>query len=66
MGAKMNAKVRGIWLLVECPFCYSPQVMRKHVMDNTVASILKKRYEVCDECGEGYFVELTEMEVELD
>ena len=61
----MDAKVRGIWLLVECPFCNSPQVMRKHVMDSTVACILKKRYEVCDDCGKGYFVTLTEQESEL-
>ena len=61
----MNAKVRAIWLLVECPYCHAPQVMRKHVMDNTVSSILKMRYEACDECGEGYFVELTERDVDL-
>ena len=65
MGAEMNAKVRAIWLLVECPYCQAPQVMRKHVLDNTVACILKRRYEICDECGKGYFVELTEMPDEL-
>ena len=60
----MDAKVRGLWLVVECPYCNSPQVMRKHVMDNTVASILKQRYEVCEECGKGFFVQLMEMDVE--
>ncbi len=61
----MDAKVRGLWLVVECPYCNSPQVMRKHVMDNSVANILKIRYEECDSCGEGFFVKLTEADVEL-
>lgn len=61
----MDAKVRGLWLLVECPYCQAPQVMRKHVMDNSVANILKARYETCETCGEGYFVKLEELETEL-
>ena len=61
----MIAKIRGLWLLVECPYCSSPQVMRKHVLDNSVINLLKTRYETCESCGEGFFVELTERDVDL-
>ena len=61
----MNAKVRGLWLLVECPHCNCPQILRKYVMDNSVSNLLQPRYETCEECGEGYFVELTERTDEL-
>ena len=56
----MIAKVRGLWLLVECPHCNSPNVIRKHVMDNAVVNILKARFEECGDCSEGFFLELTE------
>ena len=61
----MDGKVKGLWLIVECPYCHAPQVMRKHVMDNSVVNLLKKRYETCETCGEGFFVELTERDVDL-
>ena len=61
----MDAKVRGLWLLVECPFCNSPQVLRKYVRDNSISHLMQPRYENCEECGEGYFVELTEEDIEL-
>ena len=32
----MDAKIRVVWLVVECPHCNSPQVIRKHVLDNKV------------------------------
>ena len=62
---EINAKVRGLWLLVECPHCGFPQVLRKHVRDNSVTNLLRPRYDTCEECVEGYFVELTEGDVDL-
>ena len=61
----LDGKVRAVWLLVECPSCHAPQVLRKHVMDNTVSSIRKQRYEVCEECGKGFFVKLEEMDMDI-
>jgi hypothetical protein len=61
----MIAKVRGLWLLVECPHCNCPNVITKHLMDNAISGILKTRYEECEECGKGFFWELTEISHEL-
>lgn len=59
-GEIMNAKVRALWLIVECPECHRPQVVHKHVLDNTVVHLLKTRYTTCDNCDKPYFVELKE------
>lgn len=56
----MDAKVRGIWLVVECPHCNKPQVLFKHVLDNTVDAIMKIRYFSCEYCDKNCFVELKE------
>ena len=61
----MDAKVRELWLIVECPHCLRPQVFRKHVMENTVISLTKTRYMTCEFCGDSFFIELEEKEVEV-
>ncbi len=61
----MKANVKGLWLLVECPHCNSPNVIRKHIADNAVVNILKTRYEECGDCSKGFFLELTEASHEL-
>jgi hypothetical protein len=35
-----------------------PQSVRKIVIDNMVIGILKVRYETCEFCDEGFFIEL--------
>ena len=52
----MDAKIRVVWLVVECPHCNSPQTVRKQVLDNKVLNIIKPRYHICELCGEGYFL----------
>jgi hypothetical protein len=54
----LKAKVRAVWLIVECPHCMKPQSVRKIVIDNMVIGILKVRYETCEFCDEGFFIEL--------
>jgi len=61
----MNARVKGIWLIVECPHCLRMQVVNKWVRDNSVINLLKTRYMTCEHCDGAYFVELTEMNTEL-
>ena len=56
----MDAKVRELWLIVECPKCLRPQVLHKHVMDNKIVNLKQTRYMTCEYCDEGYFVELKE------
>ena len=58
----MDAKVRGLWLLAECPHCNKPQVLFRYVLDNTVDSIMKKRFFNCEHCDENCFIELKEAE----
>ena len=58
----MDAKVRGLWLVVECPHCNKPQVIFRYVLDNTVDSITKKRFFSCEYCDENCFIELKETE----
>ena len=61
----MNGKVTGIWLIVECPHCNSPKVVNKWVKDNSAINLLKTRFVTCASCDGSFFVELTEMETEL-
>ena len=61
----MNAKVRGIWLLVECPHCLKPQVIFKYVFDNTVDAVMKKRHFNCEHCEQNCFIELREVEYSI-
>ena len=56
----MNAKVKGLWLIVECPHCLKPQTVVKQVVENTIVSILKTRFITCDYCDGNYFIELSE------
>jgi ribosomal protein S27E len=61
----MNANVRGIWMIVECPHCLKPQILYKHVLDNKVVNIMKPRYFDCEFCGNNCFIHLEEMETEM-
>jgi len=61
----MDAKIRMVWLVVECPHCSCPQTVRKQVLDNKVINIIKTRYHICEICGEGYFLEMEQWEDEL-
>ena len=63
MGTNMNAKIKGIWMIVECPHCQKPQVIFKLIFDNSVDNILKPRYFECEYCGENCFVELKEKKI---
>lgn len=65
MGVAMNAKIKGIYLIVECPYCHKPQVLFKLVWDNSVDNILKPRYFECEYCNENCFVELKETKLEV-
>jgi hypothetical protein len=60
-----DAKITGLWFIVECPHCHVPQVVNKWVKDNAAINLLKTRYVNCQMCSEPYFVTLTEMETEL-
>jgi Zn ribbon nucleic-acid-binding protein len=61
----MDAKIKGVWLIAECPYCNAPQTINKWVKDNSVLNLLKARYQECTACGEGIFITLKEMDVEL-
>ena len=61
----MDAKVKGIWLIVECPHCHRVQVVNKWVKDNSVINLMKTRYLNCEHCDGAYFVELKEYETEI-
>ena len=56
----MNARIKGLWLIVECPHCLKPQVIQKYVLDNTVDVIIKPRYFSCEHCDGNCFIELKE------
>ncbi len=56
----MDAKIKGLWLIVECPHCLKPQVLHKLVLDNTVDSIMKRRFFECEYCFSNCFIELKE------
>jgi len=60
MDEKMNARVKALWLIVECPDCLKPQTVVKQVIENTVVNILKIRYLTCEFCDGNYFIELSE------
>jgi transcription elongation factor Elf1 len=62
----MNAKVRELWLIVECPNCQRPQIVNKYVKDNAVIRLLQTRYMTCTMCEKNYFVKLEELDTELD
>ena len=61
----MDAKVRGLWLVVECPHCNKPQIFFRYVMDNKVSSITKKRFFNCEYCDENCFIELKDEEYKI-
>ena len=60
-----EAKVEGLWLMVECPGCSKPIIYKKFVTDNKVFNLMAKRHMTCDVCSESFFVTLKEMETEL-
>jgi hypothetical protein len=62
----MNAKVKEVWLIVECPHCMRPQIVNKFVKGNAVINLTRPRYMSCTICNKNYFVELCEMETDLD
>jgi hypothetical protein len=63
---EMNeAKVVGVWLIVECPECHVPSVYKKFVTANKVFNLMAKRHMTCEVCNASYFVTLEEMETEL-
>jgi hypothetical protein len=62
----MEARVTGIWLIVECPHCLVPQIVNKYVKDNAVIRLLQTRYMECTMCHKNYFVELKELDTDLD
>ena len=65
MGVAMNAKVKGLYLIVECPHCLKPQVLFKLIFDNSVDNILKVRHFNCEYCDENCFVELKETKIKV-
>ncbi len=60
-----NARVTGVWLIVECPHCLVPQSVNKYVKDNAVINLLKPRHLRCKMCDKNVFVQLTEMDTEI-
>lgn len=61
-----SAKVRSLWLVVECTHCNAPNVIHKYVKENTAFELLKKRYEVCEYCDKGFYIEIAEQTQSLD
>jgi hypothetical protein len=61
----MNAKVKELWLIVECPNCLRPQVMNIFVKDNAAINVHRTRYLQCL-CGTNSFVELEDLDTDLD
>ena len=66
MDEEMNGILRGLWLITDCPHCLGPNVTNKVVVDGAVIKPLAPKYIVCSHCEEGYFVELKELETDLD
>ena len=64
--ARMEAKVTGIWLIVECPHCLVPQSVNKYVSNNAVINLVRPRFIVCKICAKSFFVELKEMDTSID
>jgi len=58
--------VKGLWWITECPFCHIPNVTNKVVVDGSVIKPLEAKYITCEQCEQGYFVELKELECDLD
>jgi transposase-like protein len=56
-----SAKIVNLWLIVECPHCGAPNIVRKGVFHNSVIELCKTRFEECENCGKGYFIEVKEM-----
>lgn len=54
----MKAKIKELWLIVECPECFRPQVVSRHVSNNAIIHLLKARYIICDRCDKNYYFEL--------
>ena len=54
----MKAKIKELWLILECPECFRPQVVSRHVTNNAVIHLLKADHIICDLCDKNYFFEL--------
>ncbi len=54
----MEAKLRAVWIIVECPNCHKPQVIRKWVGDGEVYNFESVRPYECDLCEQHYEVHL--------
>ena len=53
-------------MITECPFCNKPNVTNKVIVNGAVIKPLAPKYHTCTHCDEGYFVELKELECDLD
>ena len=52
----MNAKIKELWLIVECPHCKRPHVMNKFVDNNT--TVIKPIDRICEVCFKHFSVDL--------
>lgn len=61
----MNGILRALWMVSECPHCHAPNVTNKPIVNDAVLLPLEPKYIHCENCEQGYFVQIKELEYEL-
>jgi len=57
MVASVNAEIKEVWIILECPHCLKPLTQRKVVRNNKVLFMEYKWEAVCKHCDETYHVQ---------
>jgi len=52
----MKAKVKELWLIVECPHCLRPQTIFKYVLKDTVVNLFAPRAYQCEMCDGTFMI----------
>ena len=52
----INAEIKGVWYIVECPFCKAPQTKNRVIYQNS--TVVKPFSMECDNCLKVFVVDL--------
>ena len=52
------AAIKYLWIIVECPHCFAPQVFHKLVRNNQIWSPVEQIPRSCEMCSEEYTIQL--------
>ena len=56
----MEANVKMVWLVIECPHCHAPQVVNKYIHKNKIYDPFRKMVKTCQFCDKEYYVHLVD------